>query len=317
MKHLITKYKIVLVFVLTILLVWIIRIYLPSKKSNADITNEFWIRKTHVFSKKNIVAAGNSRVYRGISIKALQNGIAQNINGVNLGYSALGYSYDYLEYVESRVDKSSKCKILLFGVEPGNFTKIAAENKSFKQYKDVRETEVFKTLYINPYFNLPTFSPTEIIDLLVSPKSNNGFIEIRKNYFGKYYEDGWVASYKIPGNPDEALPIYKKFWSKNDSNLDIELIEQFFQKLYELSMQGITIVGFRPPSTEGMQKWENEQFKFNEDYFKSRFEKIGGIWIDVNTSQYNSYDGAHLHYESAEKLSFYLGEKIKAFCYPE
>ena len=55
---------------------------------------------------------------------------------------------------------------------------------------------------------------------------------------------------------------------------------------------------------------ENEISGYNEEEIKQRFESSGGRWIEVKDYDFVSYDGSHLHYESAEKLSEIIGEYI-------
>jgi len=56
---------------------------------------------------------------------------------------------------------------------------------------------------------------------------------------------------------------------------------------------------------------ENEISGFNEKEVKQRLNKIGVHWIMLKNEDYLSYDGSHLHYDSALKLSQLLGQKIK------
>ncbi|GAB5473206.1 MAG: hypothetical protein Mars2KO_13050 [Maribacter sp.] len=302
--------KIGITLTLTIVLAILFRTFLPVKKSNAEIRNEFWIKKTHQTSKNALVVGGNSRIYRGVSVKAINSVLEDELRGVNLGYSALGYSKGYLAFLESRLDLEAEHKIVLIGVDPGPLTKIAAQNKSFNSYRNINFSEVFKTLYINPYVTISTYTPTEIRNLFNTPRGHDGFIEDRKNYFAKYHEDGWVASYKIPNNPEEALPIYKKFADENGLSIDADLVEDLLMKIEELVGKKAIVIAFRPPSTKAMQEWENQRYHFDENDFKSKIEAVGGYWLEVDPEDYQSYDGAHLHYLSAEKLSKALGEKI-------
>lgn len=304
------KNKIRITLFIAVLFTLLIKIYLPTKKSNNQIVRDFWIEKTHKKSKKNIVVGGNSRIYRGISIDALQEVLTKDLSGVNLAYSALGYTDKYLDFLHSRIDINSDYKILILGIDPSPLTEIAAENNSFNSYLNVKELEVLRTLYINPYFSISAYKPLEIYKKLKGDFNNDGFIEVKNNYFGNYHSDGWVASYKIPSNPSEALPIYKKFTADNNVKMSEEILERLLTKLKSFHQEGISIIAFRPPSTRKMQNWENQEFGFYEDSIKLKIEQIGGYWINVDTDSYESYDGAHLHYSSAEKLSKLLGQKI-------
>ncbi len=309
------KNKMTLTLVLVVLAITVIKVYLPFKKSNSEIINDFWIKKTHKKSKNNIVLGGNSRIYRGVSVEAIQEVLTEELSGINLAYSGLGYTDEYLEFLYSRIDLKSEHKIIILGIDPGPLSEIAAENKSFNGYKNVNYSEVFRTLYVNPYFSISAYKPTEVIEIFSDNKTGHkGFIEERKNYFGNFHPDGWVASYKIPNNPSEGLPKLKRYVKNNQILLSKIIITRLFSKIKEFREQGITIIAFRPPSTPEMQDWENNKFDFDQDSIKYEIEKIGGHWIEINTAKYQSYDGTHLHYLSAEKLSRLLGEKINELC---
>ncbi|WP_190810446.1 hypothetical protein [Flagellimonas sp. S3867] len=312
----IQKRKVLFTAILSGLFVVLIKTYLPLKRSNSEIANDFWIKKTHQKEKKNIVVGGNSRIYRGISIKAIQSGLDNKLSGVNLGYSALGYSNEYLDFLLSRVDLKSKNKVVVLALDVGPLTDIAVENKSFARYKSVSNSEIFKVLYLNEYVNISSYKPSEIIRIFQKTAENrHNFVEDRKNYFAKYYEDGWVASYKVPNNPMEALPVYKKFAEDNNMQISNEVYQNLLFRIQEFVEMGIEVICFRPPSTLEMQEWENEKFKFDENKIRKEIEEMGGHWIEINTTEYKSYDGSHLHYLSAEKLSKIIGIKMNQILY--
>lgn len=305
------KFKIFLTLFLTLAFTWIIKENLPDQRSNSQIERDFWIKKTHSKKKYDIVVGGNSRIYRGVSINAMKSEIDVDLKGINLGYSALGFTTEYLDFLKNRINPSSNHKFIILGIDPGVLTPIAAENKSFNAYREVSESEIFRTLYINPYFTLPAYKPTEIYEIIIDPDTlKDGFIEVRDHYYGRYEDDGWVASYKIPHNPDEALPIYKKFAEDYNVQLSSAIWETLLLKIKEFQKEGIQVIAFRPPSTSDMEKWENKRYDFHIDTIASRIREQGGYWLSIDTQIYNSYDGAHLHYKSAEQLSKIVGCKI-------
>ena len=73
----------------------------------------------------------------------------------------------------------------------------------------------------------------------------------------------------------------------------------------------LRLLGFRPPSTLAMEQLEDSLSGFNYSSFISKFKQNGGVWLTFSLKDYVSYDGSHLHYESANKFSKNLGLKIE------
>jgi hypothetical protein len=82
-----------------------------------------------------------------------------------------------------------------------------------------------------------------------------------------------------------------------------------------LKAKNVEIIAFRPPSTYQMEQLENTLGQFDEDYVKDELHKIGVHWVPFNNSDFVSYDGSHLQYKSAEKMSTQLGEYIEKLAY--
>ena len=80
-----------------------------------------------------------------------------------------------------------------------------------------------------------------------------------------------------------------------------------------MSAEGIKIVGFRPPSTLAMEQLEDSLSGFDYSKFINEFKQMGGIWLTFSLQDYKSYDGSHLHYESANKFTKNLAQKIKKY----
>ncbi len=70
--------------------------------------------------------------------------------------------------------------------------------------------------------------------------------------------------------------------------------------------QDISIIAFRPPSSIAMRNLEDSISGFDEEYIKRELEDMGVQWLDFREGDFNSYDGSHLHFESAKKLSILL-----------
>ena len=59
-----------------------------------------------------------------------------------------------------------------------------------------------------------------------------------------------------------------------------------------------------------MVELEKELSGFNQAEFVDAFKEAGGIWIDIDPTAYDSFDGSHLQSQSALELSRDLALKI-------
>lgn len=295
------KFKIIASFIGVIILFIIIKISFPQPKRNKLHQDSFWIEKTHGYTKFNIIVCGDSRIYRGFSITDLENRIEENLSGINIGYSSAGFSDEYLEFAISKLDKNTKNQILVLGITPHSLTHEAFKNTALKSIQSLSKVDIYKGLYLSPFFKhfLP-YEPSEFLR------------ENELNYIQKFKTGGWVASSYLVPDSSQALASYKNTFSKYQvSNNEVN---SFLKKVEEITRNGINIIAFRPPSTYKMRILEDSISGFDEKFIKEELIKRNVIWLDIMDSDFESYDGSHLHYNSAKKLSGIVGDRINKLC---
>lgn len=280
-----------------LLLTTLVKVSLPSQIDSAAEINLFWLQKTFQSEDKNVIVAGDSRIYRGVSTEALITETALDLKGANLGYSSAGFSKEYLDFVVSKFDKDSAQKYLLLGVTPHSLTLEAFKNEHWHQFKDYSKAEVWKMKYLNPL--LSAFSPVKPSEVWTA--NNNSYHQV-------YHKDGWIASNKESATPQDGYESYKKTFSKYKVS-DVA-VSSFLQSIAMLQGSGIKIVAFRPPSSTILRKLENQISGFDEAYMKTSLENLGVHWWHFEDDNYHAYDGSHLHYDSAKKFSQQLGERL-------
>lgn len=300
------KYSIIKTLLLSLITIIVIKSFLPEQLTDSDIARKFWIEKTHTKTKKNIVVIGDSRIYRGVSIQFLIKGINDpNLTGVNLGYSSTGFTMEYFDFILERLDMNAENKYLVIGFSPWAFTNEAAENGHFHQYNNMSSLDVFSELYLNSY--LKNYKPFDII--YPSTNSNQTDFIQSNTYFEKHTSNGWIASYRTDFDSTRALESYTEEFTRE--KVQQKMIQNLIIRLKELKEKGVEIIAFRPPSTSQMEQLENTLGQFDEEYVKDELQKIGGHWVSFKSSDFVSYDGSHLHYKSAEKMSVQLGKYIQ------
>ena len=294
------KERILIILPLSILLlIGFNRVKPVTDDTKASIIKRFWILKTHTERKFDFLICGDSRTYRGISPTEMRS-VLPNFSIFNLGYSSGSYSSFMLTKMESKLDMGASQKIILLGITPYSLTPKASLDGQIKQELDRKKEEIFESIYLQPWKLF--FEPVEIrwrIDSLA---------KFKPKYIQKYYDDGWVASDKIPPNPKEALDEYVKDF--NNNQVSEEIIDHLMGQVKEWTSRGIQVFGVRPPTTIEMLKLEKELSNFDEDKFVLKFKQAGGIWLEVSASRYASYDGSHLDVSSAKEFSRDLATKV-------
>lgn len=293
--------KIIITLSLTVALGILIKLVLPEPIKNTGLRDGFWLNKTHSKELKNIVVGGDSRIYRGVSVEAIEQE-TPGLTAVNLGYSSAGFSSEYLDFLTARLSSTGR-KILVLGLTPHSFTLDAAKNELYHEHKEVGQFQIFKGMYLSKYLkHFAPYKPKELRDLMLHGEPED-------KYFEEFRSSGWVKSYRIPEDTVKALDIYENIFSKyqvNDS-----LITCFFNEVDTLIANDIEVVAFRPPTFDSMSQLEDSLSGYDEEKIKYNVLMRGGVWIDLTNEDYHTYDGSHLHYTSAENLSTVIGKTIQ------
>ncbi len=269
----------------------------PEKDHSNFMHDWFWVNKTHFLAKGSILFVGDSRTYRGIS-PASVNEIFPDYKTLNLGYSSGGLNTAAFEFAAKQLDTTSNFNVIVLGVSPYSLTEEARKNEHLLQELQRPTAEIMERKYVNPYLTI--FEPIKIVDY----QSKDPI-----NYFRIFHDDGWVESYKEPYDDEEALVPYRT--SLKATQLSETSMNETMDFVEKASNNGIKIYAFRPPTTQKMEALENEVLGFDEKAFQKSFENRGGIWIEIpDRYSFTSYDGSHLHFDSAKKLSNYLAKRI-------
>lgn len=299
------KHKIEITILLSVCLILLIKLTFPTPAVNKELTNGFWIIKTHSPKKYDIIICGDSRIYRGISAQEIALDNACDYSAYNLGYSSAGLSDEYLDFAISKLNTKNQHPILVIGVTPHSLTQEAFKNKHYNSIKNLKPFEVFKGLYLSSQL-LKYFAPYEPCELINGEKIN---------YQQKYNNDGWVASSYVIPDSTKALKSYTKTFNKYQ--VGNKETKSFISKIKEITSTNITVVAFRPPSTQRMRQLEDSISGFDENLVKHELIKNSVQWLEFKDSDFQSYDGSHLDVNSGIKLSKIISEKISKICLSE
>lgn len=273
----------------------------PRPFKNKAQETHFWIEKTFLAKDVKLLFGGDSRTYRGISPEAFTTRYTDKVEAYNYGYSSAGFSEDYLNFLSSKAVKANA--VFVFGITPHSFTPNGLLNEDLNAILKTPKSEI----YLHTYFGtaLETVAPFSVKDILNYINKN----EATDRYFQYYEPLGWIKSYLIPENNKLALKSYLKVF--NGNKVDEKAIQNFLQWTKNQHHAGHTIVAYRPPSSREIESIEDSLSGLNFESFAAQFEQSGGIWLNFSSDGYRSYDGSHLHYQSAIKFTENLADSIK------
>jgi hypothetical protein len=278
------------------------------KEEIGVLSNMFWAQKRNWHNCADIVIAGDSRIYRGISPNTMQQVLpGYRIN--NFGFSSIGLSSTYLTAVENVLDSESRQPVIVLGVSPNSLTEGAVRENDFLW----READTFNAspnfLVLFAHWFRP-IKDREAFNICVTIIGCGSKAQL---YYQEYFQNGWVASKRIPEFPRRALSIYATVFDEGRNGpVSQRVIEELLQEVERISKQGKQVFGFRPPTSSELVLLEDTKGDFNEREFVDNFEKVGGIWLEVDQNAYHSYDGNHLERNAAETLSLSLAKMIQS-----
>ncbi len=290
--------KVISTLLLSLIFAVIIALVTDNKMDDENYKALF-VHKVFTTEKYNLVIAGDSRIYRGVSAEII--GKKLKLKALNLGFSSGGHSKLLFDLIDTHLDKKSPNKIIILGITPVSLTDRAANNGHIKRVLNRKKEEVLEYEYLFPVklFFAPT-TPYKIRKKL----SNKKYNDYRQEF---HINDGWIASWYDSPIPYRALKSYKNQFTKTTVNK--QLIQNLYKKVSEWKAEGITIYGFYPPSSANMNELEKNLSGFDNKKFINGFLNAGGCWINIE-KHYFSFDGSHLEKESAIRLSNEIADKI-------
>ncbi|MFC1782310.1 hypothetical protein ACFL02_01840 [Planctomycetota bacterium] len=264
----------------------------------------FWMMKLSWCECADMVLAGNSRVYRGLSPAQMQNHLP-SMRIYNYAFSGQGFSDSYLQALEKVLDKNAPRKIIVLGIGPHALTKNSVEKNGYQKYAGMAFRERLVCRYLA--YPLRWFRP-------LSPREIQNFIHWKvEKFYQHFHADGWIESWMEPEDPQRDISLARKKPPLTDPNRIISqtVMDNLIETVAKWRALEIEVYGFRTPVGAELSKLQNYKTKYDEEGFIERFEEAGGKWLSINPDDYHRYDGSHLNPESALTLSRDLARLIK------
>lgn len=295
------KPTILITILIAAVLVTALSLILP-KNEEKYMSENFWTHKTLSAKYYNVIIMGDSRVYRGISPEAMLKELP-TLKIFNFGYSNGGLNPTMFEAAESKLLNKAEVKVMVLGISANTVTGYTENNNQYLQEFNRPREEVIERLYFNPvkYWFSPT-SPEALKELIRGEEPTS-------YYTNHYHLNGYVLSEKFPSDTMEAIPLYIKDFTHY--KVDDRKLADLYKQVAEWSSKGILTIGFRPPVSHPMYMLEDSMGLYNEAAIKAGIIEAGGYWLDLNHTDFKTYDGSHLNEPSAIKLSEMLATFIR------
>lgn len=293
------KKRMIAVALLATILLTAFAIVRPMDRHGVPET-KFWYDKFASPADFDVVVAGDSRILHGIDMQPFSDqGLGK---GLNFGFQGAAANDEFVDASAARLNDRGK-KVLVLGITPNGFTANSIATNGYKE----KLREYKKTKFTLPNFLgaiVQRFRPLALADIR---RMASG----RKNPLQRiHHADGWVESRHAKPNEDSALRFYKVRFDGNP--IQTNEIELTCETVKERVTDGVKVFGFKPPLSASMIELENEKSGFDYGDFVAKFSAAGGVWIEVDASQFKTYDGSHLESESATEFSSWLAAAIKS-----
>jgi len=276
----------------------------PVAKYNKNIERDrFWNYKVQTTEKYDLVAVGDSRIYRGISPCVMQDKLS-GWKIFNFGFS--GARLDSL-LIEKAIEKLSFYgkRVLVIGISPGVFSE--GSNEHYEEIVRKGKNSVLSSFY---FFEILYYFHRISLDDAISLINGENLFFDNSNYVENYnWKTGFVGSfYREENGLERTLRSYRKAVRVAFS---FQRVSAFIRNLNTFRKSGGHVFLVKIPISSELEKIEVTWKNYNSDNFFKMFEKSGfPVITKFESIHFHSYDGSHLHKNSARLLSRKLADII-------
>src|SRR3989339_690076 len=294
------------VALLTAVFLWLWIVLVPpgaTYRSNLHI-DRFWLHKVFGPERYDLVVAGDSRIYRGISTDDLSAEL-YGLSAYNLGFSSGILDKDLLELAQHKLAPDG-ARLLLLGITPHALT--AKRNEHLAKIAARSLEDRILVRYGHPLALLfHRMSPTTLLKLI----AGHSVWSNQTNYLEDYFiESGWVASsYRREYGNKATLRTYRE--TRERFPVSPQRVADLLAAVAELHRTGVRVFFLWLPSSPPMQKLETAWPGFDYSALREALRSAGAVPLDHAVPiGLHSYDGSHLHHSSARTLSRSLGRAL-------
>jgi hypothetical protein len=274
----------------------------PDPLENTTTTKtRFFVNKTHQKPEYDLVIVGDSRALRDVSPAAMKTRLGAT-RIFNFAFHAGGMNDEIFSAAEELFAPDAERKAIILAPTALSFMAFKQANSQFHEYlgkpRDV-VWEYTRVLGLVRWFQ--PISPGLIFRNAIGDKPARVLEQ-------DYHEDGWIATNQTPHDDVADLDLPRQ--RVTGHRVAEEQIAAVMERTRQWRRQGIEVYAFFPPAYAPRVAMEDSVLGFDRERFIAEFRQSGGIWLDVGTQGFESYDGSHLVRSSALALSENLGALV-------
>jgi hypothetical protein len=268
------------------------------------VRDGFWLEKVFGTTLYDIMAAGDSRVYRGLS----PDDMAAALKGrriFNYGFSSGILDRMMLAQAAARLDPAGE-RTLLLAVTPHALT--GKPNEALAELLRTPREELYTVLMGHRFLLFfHRMAPKRLLAMLSGGDIWSDTGNYREDYDSR---TGWVASsYRKEKGYGRTLRSYLEMRAKYP--VLPERVNALASLIAGLRAEGVKIFFLYLPSSPEMRELEREWPGFDYEAVRRSLETAGAVSLDEAVPPgLHSYDGSHLDERSARSLSRSIGEAM-------
>lgn len=294
--------RLVITALLALGLIWVAGSSWHRKETG--VPSELWDQeKLEWSSEADTVILGDSRAGSGLLPRVVDAAIPGR-RTLSFTFSNNGYTPQYLAHAERVLVPPGKGRrSIVMSISP--FALSEKQQKISYTEADHGKVYAFKWKHLTwlMSFTKP-FGKWPVIDA-IRGKGERG-------WYREHNKDGSWTGYRIPSSPEMGPARVRAEYA--GAVADPTVIEGLLRAVRQMREHGITVYGYRPPTSPELYALEDEATHWNELRFPERFIEAGGVWIVIpeQPDGWNSYDGSHIPPDRSERLSNYVVQAMKA-----
>lgn len=291
---------------LTSMIFWIcvllINLARPRATGNQFMRDASFVEKISWKNRFDIAVIGDCRTQICISPEAMEN-ILPGFKIGNLGFVALIYSQDYMDYVRNSLKSPVKNKVIIICFNPRSLLSNEKSECFFRKYSEDARIPLKIELDRHSEWLQKLFRELSVGDFSIR------FFDIDHIYLNLFFKSGWAAARLFPENVKRSYSEYRNYFTK--SKIDNTLLEVIYRNTEIWTHERIKVFGIRIPISPGLLTIENKLSGFDEQKIRNEFQKCGGTWLEPDSKYFIAYDGNHARYDSAIIYSKSLAKELK------
>ncbi|MCB1545934.1 MAG: hypothetical protein H6872_00235 [Methylobacteriaceae bacterium] len=285
------------VVIAALLLVVLIGVLRPPEGSESELTRDaFWRMKIDQPPVYDMVFAGDSRVLCDVSPKAVAGETGGRV--YNFGFNFVGYTREYLDAIESKLDANSQRKTIVLGITPRSLTPLNMAVSGYAEENSREFLDVMGQKYLS--YPISTMRPFMLSAIVMHLRG--------KSTAKNFYRDGLMSVEIKPADINQDLKTYSTIFVGNQ--VSEPHIAALIDRVRLWRSKGIAVYAFRPPVSPAIFDAEKAS-AFDQHYFVEQFTNAGGRWIEIDAKGLTLADGSHVTATSVDLFSQRLGRAIR------